>query len=137
MAKPPVDVTLQWTRDLVFESQAGGRAGPVLDGDAAAGASPVQALALSLGACMGVDVVMILKKGRHDLRGLRVRIVGERADGPPARFTSYTLDYEIAGPVPEAAIQRAVDMSRDTYCSVWHSLRQDTPLHVRFTRVDA
>ena len=136
MAKPPVDVTLQWTHDLVFETAVSGRPGPVLDGDGAAGASPVQAVALALGACMGVDVVMILKKGRHDLRGLRVRVVGERADGPPAYYTSYTLDYEVTGPVPEAAIQRAIDLSRDTYCSVWHSLRRDTPLHVTFTRID-
>lgn len=136
MAKPPVEVTLQWTRDLVFETHVAAGPGPVLDGDAAVGASPVQAVALALGACMGVDLVMILKKGRHDLRGLRVRVVGERADGPPAYFTSYTLEYEVSGPVPDAAIQRAIDLSRDTYCSVWHSLRRDTPLHVRFTRVD-
>lgn len=136
MAKPPVDVTLHWSHDLVFETQVAAGRGPVIDGDGVAGASPVQALALSLGACMGVDLVMILTKGRHDLQGLRVKVVGERADGPPAYFTSYTIDYEIRGPVPEAAIQRAIDLSRDTYCSVWHSLRRDTPLHVRFTRVD-
>ena len=38
--------------------------------------------------------------------------------------------------MPEAAIQRAIDLSRDTYCSVWHSLRRDTPLDVTYTRVD-
>lgn len=136
MAKPSVEVTLQWTHDLVFETQVAAGRGPVIDGDGVTGASPVQALALGLGACMGVDLVMILTKGRHDLRGLRVTVIGERAEGPPAYFTSYTLDYEIRGPVPDEAIQRAIDLSRDTYCSVWHSLRRDTPLHVRFTRVD-
>ena len=136
MAKPPVDVTLQWTHDLVFETRLAAGAGPVIDGDAVVAASPVQSLALALGACMGVDVVMILKKGRHDLQGLRVKVVGERADGPPAYFTSYTIDFEVTGPVPEPAIQRAIELSRETYCSVWHSLRRDTPLHVRVTRVD-
>ncbi len=137
MAKPPVDVALHWTHDLVFETQVAAGRGPVIDGDGVTGASPVQAVALALGGCMGVDIVMILQKGRHDLQGLRVKVVGERADGPPAYFTSYRLEFEIKGPVSDAAIQRAIDLSRDTYCSVWHSLRRDTPLDVRFTRVDA
>lgn len=136
MAKPPVEVTLTWTRDLVFETTVPAGAGPVLDGDSVAGASPPQALALALGACMGVDVVSIVKKGRHDLRGLSVSVVGTRADGPPSYFTSFTLHYTVTGTAPDAAIQRAIDLSRDTYCSVWHSLRSGTPLEVSFSRVD-
>lgn len=136
MAKPPVDVSLTWTHDLVFETHVAAGPGPVLDGDSVAGASPVQAVVLALGACMGVDLVMILKKGRHDLQGLKVRVVGARADGPPAYFTGYTLHYDVTGPVPEAAIERAIALSRETYCSVWHSLRLDTPLKVTFTRLD-
>lgn len=136
MAKAPVEVTLTWTRDLVFETEVQAGKGPVLDGDSVAGASPPQALALALGACMGIDVVSIVKKGRHDLRGLAVSVVGTRADGPPSYFTSFTLHYTVTGPVPDAVIQRAIDLSRDTYCSVWHSLRQGTPLDVSFTRID-
>jgi putative redox protein len=134
--KPPVEVTLQWTHDLVFETMVAAGRGPVLDGDSVAGASPPQALALALGGCMGIDVVDILKKGRHDLRGLTVAVVGTRADGPPSCFTGFTLHFAVTGPVPDAAIQRAIDLSRDTYCSVWHSLRQGTPLEVTFSRVD-
>lgn len=134
--KPPVEVTLQWTHDLVFETTVAAGRGPVLDGNSVAGASPVQALVLALGACMGIDVVSILQKGRHDLQGLTVSVVGTRADGPPAYFTGFTLHYSVTGPVPDGAIQRAIDLSRDTYCSVWHSLRQGTPLEVTFARVD-
>lgn len=137
MAKPPVEATLQWTHDLVFETSIGGSSGPVIDGNAATGTSPVQALALALGACMGVDVVLILQKGRHDLRGLRVAVTGTRADGTPAYFTGFRLHYEVTGPVPDAAIERAIALSRETYCSVWHSLRADTALDVTFSRVDA
>jgi putative redox protein len=134
--KPPVEVTLQWTHDLVFETTVAAGRGPVLDGDSVAGASPPQALALALGACMGIDVVSILKKGRHDLRGLKVAVVGTRAAEPPSFFTGFTLHYAVTGSVPDAAIQRAIDLSRDTYCSVWHSLRQGTPLEVSFSHVD-
>ena len=136
MPKPPVDVSLVWTRDLVFESTLGGRPGPVIDSDGVAGASPVQALVVALGSCMAVDVVMILQKGRHDLKGLRVNVVGTRVDGPPAYVTGYRIRYEVRGPVPDAAIKRAIDLSRDTYCSVWHSLRPDATLEVTYTRVD-
>jgi putative redox protein len=136
MAKPPVEVTLQWTHDLVFETLIPAGRGPVLDGDSALGASPPQALALALGGCMGIDVASIITKGRHDLRGLSLSVIGTRADGPPSYFTGFTLHFTVTGPVPDAAIQRAIDLSRDTYCSVWHSIRQGTPLEVSFTRVD-
>ena len=85
---------------------------------------------------MGIDVASILTKGRHDLRGLSLSVIGTRADGPPSYFTGFTLHFTVTGPVPDAAIQRAIDLSRDTYCSVWHSIRQGTPLEVSFTRVD-
>jgi putative redox protein len=136
MAKPPVDVSLVWTRDLIFETQLSDRPGPVIDSDGAAGASPVQALVVALGSCMAVDVVMILQKGRHDLKGLRVHVVGTRVDGPPAYVSRYRIEYAITGPVPEAAITRAIALSRDTYCSVWHSLRPDATLEVTYTRAD-
>ena len=136
MAKPPVDVSLEWTHDLLFASKFGERPGPVIESDGVAGASPVQALVLALGSCMAVDLVMILQKGRHDLQGLRAKIVGTRVDGPPAYVTAYRIEYEVKGPVPDAAIQRAIDLSRDTYCSVWHSLRPDAALEVTYTRVD-
>lgn len=136
MAKPPVQVSLEWTGDLVFSSRIATGPGPVFDSDGEAGTSPVQALALALGSCMAVDVVMILTKGRHDLQGLRVTVVGHRADGPPAYVTNYTITYEVKGSAPDAAIQRAIELSRDTYCSVWHSLRRDAALDVTYTRVD-
>ena len=137
MAKPPVDVVLEWTRrDLVFESELAGRPGPRVDSDGEAGASPVQALVLALGSCMAVDVVMILQKGRHDLQGLRVTVVGTRVDGPPAYVSGYRVEYEVTGSVPVTAIQRAIELSRDTYCSVWHSLRPDARLDVTYTLVN-
>ena len=136
MAKPPVQVTLEWTRDLVFATQTSAGPGPLLDGDGQASTSPVQALALALGACMAVDVVMILKKGRHDLQGLRTTVIARRAEGPPSYVTGYTITFEVKGSAPDAAIERAIDLSRDTYCSVWHSLRRDASLDVTYTRVD-
>ena len=105
----------------------------VLDSAGVAGPSPVQALAFALAGCMGMDVVHVLRKGRHDLRGLKIALTGERAQEDPHRFTALTLEFYITGPVPRDQIQRAIDLSHEKYCSVWHSMRQDIPFETRFT----
>ena len=130
--KPPTAIELVWERELVFAGQSGA-ATMVLDSAGEAGPSPVQALAFALAGCMGMDVVHILQKGRHELRGLRVALTGERAPDNPHRFTSITLEFAVTGPVPKDQIQRAIDLSHEKYCSVWHSMRQDITIETRFS----
>ena len=130
--KPPTAIELVWERELVFAGQSG-PASMVLDSAGEAGPSPVQALAFALAGCMGMDVVHILQKGRHDLRGLRVAMTGERAPENPHRFTSITLEFAVTGPIPKDQIQRAIDLSHEKYCSVWHSMRQDIAFETRFS----
>jgi putative redox protein len=127
--KPPTLVDLIWEHDLVFAGNSG-EARMTLDSDGIAGPSPMQALAFGFAACMSMDVVHILQKGRHDLRGLRADLRGERAQREPRRFTAFTLNFTVNGNIPNHAVERAVELSRDRYCSVWHSLRQDIPLTV-------
>jgi putative redox protein len=134
--KPPTVVELVWEHDLVLRGLSGGTK-MTLDSASAAGPSPMQALGFALAGCMAMDVVHVLKKGRHDLRGLTASLVAERAEDEPRRFTSVALHFIVAGNVPPEPIQRAVDLSRDKYCSVWHSLRQDIELKVTFTVVAA
>ncbi len=104
----------------------------VIDGRSSAGPSPVEALALALAGCMATDVVDILVKGRHVLTALTADFVGERAPDPPSRFTALQLHFRLTTDAPHQAIQRAIDLSHDKYCSVWHSLRQDTPFTTTF-----
>jgi putative redox protein len=133
--KPPTVVELIWEHDLVF----GGRSGDnclTLDSASVAGPSPMQTLGFSLAGCMAMDVVHILKKGRHDLRGLRVDLRGERHQTEPRRFTRIELRYTITGDVPSEPIERAIQLSREKYCSVWHSMRQDIELDVSFSVSD-
>jgi putative redox protein len=82
---------------------------------------------------MGMDVVHILTKGRHELRGLKVSLVAERAAEDPHRVTAVAVDFAVTGPVPRDQVQRAIDLSHEKYCSVWHSMRQDIPFTSRFT----
>jgi putative redox protein len=92
----------------------------------------MQALGFALAACMAMDVVHILQKGRHDLRGLRADLEGTRAPGDPRRFTAIALRYSITGNIADEQVERAIHLSREKYCSVWHSLRQDIDFTITF-----
>ena len=112
--KPPTVVELVWEHDLVL-SGTSGQTRMTLDSSSVAGPSPMQALGFALAGCMAMDVVHVLKKGRHDLKGLKVGLVAERAEEEPRRFTSVALQFSVTGNIPSEPIQRAIDLSRDKY----------------------
>jgi putative redox protein len=124
VAKPPTVVDLTWVGDLKF-SGTSANASMTLDSAGVAGPSPVQALGFALAACMATDVADILTKGRHPLRGLRAQLIADRAPEDPHRFVRVTLHITVEGDVPADASERAIALSREKYCSVWHSMRQD------------
>ena len=127
-----VAIEARWVGGLRFEAVGRGGVPMALDGDSADGPSPPEALLMSLGACMGVDVVDILTKMRVPLAALTVRVEGDRRADPPRRYTAVRLVYRASG-VPDAdrpKLERAVDLSRDRYCSVWHTLRPDLELAI-------
>jgi putative redox protein len=130
-AKPPVTAELVWSEHLQFAAVSG-KTASVVDGDSTAGPSPVQLLVIGLAGCMGIDVVDIIRKGRHPLAAFRVTISGERAPDPPRRLVSVNLRFHVHGTVPEPTVERAIALSRDKYCSVWHSLRNDIDLATTF-----
>lgn len=131
------EVLLRWTGEgLAFRGGAVGGPEIVLDSDAKAGPSPTQVLLLSLAGCMAVDVRMILEKSRVPVESLEVVVEGDRAAEPPRYFHSLRLTYRLRGPseADQARLERAVQLSRDTYCSVLHTLRPDMSLDVRIER---
>ena len=134
-AKPPVRLHLDWEQELVFSGRSA-EAGMTLDSGGVAGPSPVQTLAFAMAGCMAMDLAHILRKGRHPFDALRVEFTGERAQEDPHRLTSIALHFIVTGTVPDEAVQRAIDLSREKYCSVWHSMRQDIGLTVTY-RVSA
>ncbi|MEO8677753.1 MAG: OsmC family protein [Vicinamibacterales bacterium] len=131
MPKPPITATLKWGGGFRFTARTS-RSEITLDGDSQAGPSPPEALAMALAGCMAIDVADIVVKGRHSLTALDATIVGRRADDAPRRFLAFTLHFVITGTVPQAAVERAIQLSHDKYCSVWHSLRQDIQLDTTF-----
>ena len=130
--KPRPTVELIWEHDLVFSGHAGG-VGLTLDSASEAGPSPMQALAFALAGCMAMDVVHVIKKGRYNLRGLRADLSGTRAPADPKRFTAVALHFTVTGDVPDEKVARAIQLSKEKYCSVWHSMRQDIEFHVTHT----
>lgn len=132
------EVSLRWRGDgLVFVGGVPGGPQIVLDSGGGAGPSPTQTLLLSLAGCMGVDVRTILEKSRVPVESLEVLVAGERLDEPPRRFRAIRLTYRLSGPreEDESKVARAIELSREKYCSVLHSLRPDIELDVRVERV--
>lgn len=133
-AKPPVVAELIWSEGLRFGATSGSIA-VVVDGDSAAGPSPVQMVVIGLAGCMAIDLADILRKGRHTFAALRVTATAERAPEPPRRLVRASLRFHVRGDVPAAAVERAIALSREKYCSVWHSLRPDIELTTSFDLV--
>lgn len=129
--KPPVTATLTWQGDLRFSARVGANE-IILDSDSSAGPSPPQAVAMALAGCMAIDVADIVTKGRHPFSALEATILGERREQPPSHFVRFTLHFIITGSVPEHVMDRAILLSREKYCSVWHSLRQDIQFETSF-----
>lgn len=124
MTGPSVTLELDWQGEKRFAGRSDG-IDLTLDGDRKAGPSPVQALAFALAGCMAIDVVHVLEKGRLGLEGLRARLVAERAPESPRRLVRVDLHFVVTGDVPADRAERAIALSREKYCSVWHSLRPD------------
>ena len=132
MAKPPTVVDLAWTSDLIFSGHSGS-ASITLDSAGIAGPSPVQALAFAAAGCMMTDVAHILGKGRHPLSALRGQLIAERAQDEPHRIVRMHLQVTVEGDVPADAVARAIALSYEKYCSVWHSMRQDIEFTTSFS----
>lgn len=79
---------------------------------------PMETLLAGAGGCTAYDVVLILKRGRHDVTGCELKISSERAAVDPKVFTKIHLHFKVSGRnLPEAAVQRAIALSHDKYCS--------------------
>ncbi len=81
---------------------------------------------------MAIDVVHILRKGRFEPRSVRAHLEAERAPEDPKRLLSVRLHFVVGGGAPADKVERAIALSREKYCSVWHSLRPDIDFRTSF-----
>ncbi len=96
------------------------------------GASPLKLMLASLAACSAMDVVSILRKGRQPLVGLVISVDGDRVEDHPRRYTRFVVTYRAWGPgLDPDAVERAVSLSQDRYCSVSATLREGAAIESR------
>ena len=131
VVKPPTVADLTWIGELKFSATVN-NASLTIDSAGIAGPSPIDSLAAALSSCMATDITHVLTKGRHPLRALRAHLVGHRAQEDPHRFLRIDLHFTIEGGVSSGAVERAIALAHEKYCSVWHSMRQDIDFVVTF-----
>lgn len=79
---------------------------------------PTELLLAGTGGCTSFDIVMILKRGRHDVRGCQVKMSATRAETEPKVFTSIHMHFVVHGKgIPASALERAIQLSHEKYCS--------------------
>ena len=96
-----------------------------VDGGKAAALAPMELLLVSVGACSAIDVVDILRKGRQEVEALHVTVSGRRRPETPRYYEGMTFRFQVRGGVSEAKARRAVELSFQKYCSVYHTLRRE------------
>jgi putative redox protein len=125
-----------WVENQRFNGIASSGHTIVVDGDKAAGNSPMELVLIGLCGCTGYDVVSILQKKREPFTSLEVRAEAERAAEPPSVYTDIKLIYRIGGKVSRKAAEDAVRLSKEKYCSVSAMLQKTAKITVQIEYVD-
>lgn len=114
-----IEASAIWTRDDRFIGQASSGHALVVDaGTKNSASTPMELVLIALCACTGSDVAGILRKKREPFSSLEVRAVADRADTFPKVYTEIRLIYRVVGPVSPKAMEDAVHLSKEKYCSV-------------------
>lgn len=131
-SSPASVVRATWAGEHRFDT--GRLDGPVtrIDGSAASGQTPPDALLSALAACSGVDLVDILAKRRTPVATLVIDVRARRRETPPRRFTHIEVDYRVEGAgIGLTHAERAVQLAFEKYCSVAASLAPDMVIETR------
>ncbi len=114
-----IEAAVSWTDHERYIGTATSRHAVVLDTASEKTAnSPMELVLIGLCGCTASDVISILRKKREPFTGLEVQAQGERASGYPAVYTEIKLTYRVRGQVSHKAMEDAVRLSKEKYCSV-------------------
>ncbi|WP_200809534.1 OsmC family protein [Virgibacillus dakarensis] len=86
------------------------------------GARPTELLLNSVAGCTGIDIISILQKMRLQPSKFEMNVKGRNAEDHPKRFVAIHIHYALEGELPEDKVIRAIQLSKNKYCSVAHSL---------------
>jgi len=118
-----MECTVRWHDGMSFIAETGSGHLVAMDGAPDAGGRnlaprPMELLLAGTGGCTAFDIVMILKRGRHDVTGCEVKLSAQRAETDPKIFTRINMHFVVSGKGLKAdAVERAVKLSAEKYCS--------------------
>lgn len=139
MISAKVDLTQALGQQRQFVAQSGSGHNLLLD-DAAGGTGPkpIELVAIALGGCTGFDVITILRQKYHQkITGYSVKIEADQADRPPQVFSAVRIHHVITGcDVDVAAVEQAIHLSEDKYCSVGAMVEKSASLHTTYEIVE-
>ena len=102
------------------------------------GSRPMELLLMGLGGCSGIDVMMMLQKGKQDVKDCQMEVTSERADAVPAVYTKINLHFTVTGTnLNEKKVARAVELSADKYCSVSKMLEKTAEMTHSYVIIEA
>lgn len=103
-----------------------------------AGISPMELMLTALAGCTGMDVISILRKKKQAVSAFEVQVEGVRADEHPKVYTEIWVKFIVTGKdVDPAAVERAIELSRDKYCGAAATLRHTATMHYDYEIVDS
>lgn len=114
---------VKWVEDMTFLATSGSGHAVVMDsapelGGSNLGPRPMEMLLMGAGGCTAIDVVHILKKGRHAVSGCAVELDAQRAESDPKVFTRIHFRFSVKGKgLKPEAVERAIKLSAEKYCS--------------------
>jgi putative redox protein len=140
-----MECTINWmpASGMAFSAETGSGHVLVMDGAPDGGGRnlaprPMETVLAGTGGCTAYDVVLILKRGRHDVRGCQVQVKAERAGTDPKVFTKLHMHFVVTGKgLPESAVQRAIQLSHDKYCSASIMLGKTAEITTSYELVEA
>ncbi|AKQ54065.1 OsmC family protein [Bordetella hinzii] len=139
-----MECTIDWggPSGMLFMATTGSGHVAAMDGAVEGGGHnraprPMEMLLAGTGGCTAYDVVLILKRGRHDVTGCSVKLEADRADTDPKVFTRIHFAFTVTGnKLPRAAVERAVQLSHEKYCSASAMLEKTAELTFSVDIVD-
>jgi putative redox protein len=102
------------------------------DAAGATGAKPIELVALALAGCTAFDVINILRKKRQQVTSYEVRCEADQVPDPPQVFSSVRIHHAITGDVAPSAVEEAIRLSEEKYCSVGAMIKQTAELHTTY-----
>ncbi len=140
-----MECTINWlpAHGMAFSAETGSGHLLTMDGAPDGGGRnlaprPMETLLAGAGGCTAYDVVLILQRGRHDVRGCQVKLSAERAETDPKVFTRLNLHFVVTGRgLTASAVDRAVKLSHDKYCSATIMLAKTAEITTSFELVEA